>query len=509
MAVGALGTDDSLSLPLSRRRGRAVRSLPPERLLRSSSPNSISTCSSVPRAFLEEASSSEVPGLGENPIVGMALLAKLLLSPESTRQLLLRWALPALSKLLSKASPLDAARAIKTWGQALRPPAKTEVIGLEGSLCYSSFATATGMQDAATILLSLVAHLESKLLSRYCPEGTEAVLAEKLCARLVGKAGSSPQVQVMACEVLALSFPFWQRHLTTALPPSARQKQATGASNLTGAAGTPAVRPHETSGASAQAMPVDIKDEELERLAVQVLALCQEPHLKASSLALLMQVGAADPPTLLLVMGKAARRIDISAAYASSALFVLVAFVQRYAGKVLPLLTRFTETVLRCLEPSDPALRRQSLMAVTSALHELVQTFPMVDFHQPGQKIAVGTGDGLIVVYDLRTATKWRILEGHSGAVAALAFSEDGSRLCSYSGQDCSIRLWQTAAAGFLGSLMGPGTKCLKEQTLPPAATAAGANQAGRWKNCSLQWTQAGRVKLVRENGDALQLGMA
>merc|ERR1712048_325902 len=102
-----------------------------------------------------------------------------------------------------------------------------------------------------------------------------------------------------------------------------------------------------------------------------------------------------------------------------------------------------TEVVLRCLEPSDPSLRRQSLLAVTSALHELVQTFPMVAFHQPSQKFAVGAGDGLVVVYDLRTATKWRILEGHTGAVTALALSRDGGQLSSYCSQDCSIRLWQ------------------------------------------------------------------
>merc|ERR1712194_275545 len=124
--------------------------------------------------------------------------------------------------------------------------------------------------------------------------------------------------------------------------------------------------------------------------------------------------------TLLQVMGKAARQLDMGAAYASSALFVLIAFIHRHASRVLPQLSRFTEVVLRCLEPSDPSLRRQSLLAVTSALHELVQTFPMVAFHQPSQKFAVGTGDGLVVVYDLRTATKWRILEGHTSAVAAL-----------------------------------------------------------------------------------------
>merc|ERR1719162_404103 len=175
------------------------------------------------------------------------------------------------------------------------------------------------------------------------------------------------------------------------------------------------------------------------------------------------KVGAADPITLLHVMGKAARRVDMGAAYASSALLVLVAFIHRFAAKVLPFLPKFTEVVLRCLEPSDPSLRRQSLLAVTSALHELVQTFPMVAFHQPSQKFAVGTGEGIVIVYDLRTATKWRILEGHTGAIAALAFSRDGSQLSSYSARDCSLRLWQCSSTGFLAGLMGTSGRCLKQ----------------------------------------------
>merc|ERR1712194_361902 len=208
--------------------------------------------------------------------------------------------------------------------------------------------------------------------------------------------------------------------------------------------------------------------------------------------------------TLLLVMGKSARQLDMGAAYASSALFVLVAFIHGHASKVLPQLSRFVEVVLRCLEPSDPALRRQSLLAVTTALHELVQTFPMVAFHQKSQKFAVGTGDGLVVVYDLRTATKWRILEGHTSAVAALAFSRDGSQLGTYSAHDCSVRMWQCSSAGFLGGLLGTSGRCFKHHGLPaiasagtePKGNATNTVDSGVWQRISLAWTERGTIRL-------------
>merc|ERR1712228_176982 len=97
-----------------------------------------------------------------------------------------------------------------------------------------------------------------------------------------------------------------------------------------------------------------------------------------------------------------------------------------------------------------------------------------VAFHQPSQKFAVGTGDGLVIVYDLRTATKWRILEGHTGAIAGLAFARDGGQLASYSARDCSVRLWQCSSQGFLGGLLGTSGRCLRNQGLPPAAPISG-----------------------------------
>merc|ERR1712032_829056 len=135
--------------------------------------------------------------------------------------------------------------------------------------------------------------------------------------------------------------------------------------------------------------------------------------------------------------------------------------------------------------------------------HELVQTFPMVAFHQPSQKFAVGTNDGLVIVYDLRTATKWRILEGHTGAVSAIAFTKDGSQLASYSAKDSGLRLWQCSSTGFLGGILGSSGRCIKQHGLPSCSVRAANKEAmpvgaapgsvaadeGGWRNVSLSYT--------------------
>ena len=52
----------------------------------------------------------------------------------------------------------------------------------------------------------------------------------------------------------------------------------------------------------------------------------------------------------------------------------------------------------------------------------MVKLFPMVAFHHESQRLAVGTHDGPIAIYDVRTSAKWKILEGHTGNVTCLSF---------------------------------------------------------------------------------------
>jgi len=401
---------------------------------------------------------------GLAPQVGLTFIARVLLHCD-VLVVLKQFALPALTSLLHASSkPVETVLA--AWALVLQHSEDSEMVQTlvrSTELRHGTFGSAATLRDAASVLLGLVAHLEPELFERCCPTKTGLLVAEALCYRMFGP-GSGPQLQSLACEVFAISFPVWRRHLKAAGPAN--------------------------------------RDESLEWFAVQALNLYQEPRVATSCLNLIMQVGAEDANTLLRVMGKAARSRERGPAYASSALLVLVAFIHNFAARVLPFLPKFTEVVLRCLEPSDPVLRRQSLLAVTSALHQLVQTFPMVAFHQPSQKFAVGTSDGLVVVYDLRTATKWRILEGHKGAIAALTFSKDGSQLGSYSAQDNSVRLWQCGSTGFLGGLLGTSSRCLQRHGLPPPA-AAGSDA---WRTVSLAWTERGFLRLVRDNSEVLEI---
>ena len=138
-------------------------------------------------------------------------------------------------------------------------------------------------------------------------------------------------------------------------------------------------------------------------------------------------------------------RPDVGARHHCTALMALVALVNKHPATLMRHLPAVVEAVIRSLDPSEPELRKGCLRASTRALHELVKRYPMVSFHQETQRYAVGTVEAAIIIYDLRTATKWRILSGHTHPVAAVAFVHGGEVLASYSAEGacvkaCSIR---------------------------------------------------------------------
>ncbi|RCI03449.1 hypothetical protein CU098_002139, partial [Rhizopus stolonifer] len=102
------------------------------------------------------------------------------------------------------------------------------------------------------------------------------------------------------------------------------------------------------------------------------------------------------------------------------------------------------EAVVKTLDPNVPHLREVMLSSATSILHDLVKMYPTIDFSSSAQKLAVGTLEGASVIYDVRTATRSIVLEGHIGPVSVLAFSPDAKLIATCSLVDQSVRVWHT-----------------------------------------------------------------
>jgi WD repeat-containing protein 7 len=160
----------------------------------------------------------------------------------------------------------------------------------------------------------------------------------------------------------------------------------------------------------------------------------------------------------------------------SQALSLLSRLVKRYPAEFLVELPLLIESVVRSLDPHVPLLREVSLKPATTLVHDLVMRYPMVSFDQEEQRLAVGTKDGPIFIYDLNSATRWHVLEGHKLQVSALSFNENGKMMASYSVEESCVKLWKTSQS-FLGvwflssksrlHFFDPPPKCRFSEVIP------------------------------------------
>ncbi|ORY76900.1 hypothetical protein BCR35DRAFT_280286 [Leucosporidium creatinivorum] len=118
-------------------------------------------------------------------------------------------------------------------------------------------------------------------------------------------------------------------------------------------------------------------------------------------------------------------------------------------------LPRIAEAVVKSLDPTVTHLRETVHQAATVILNELVRTYPSIDFHHKSQRLAVGTHEGSTIIYDLKTATRLYVLEGHTRPVTALSWSPDGHRLVSVSLEESKAVVWKVGL-GILSMFM-PG----------------------------------------------------
>ncbi|CAE6464175.1 unnamed protein product [Rhizoctonia solani] len=162
--------------------------------------------------------------------------------------------------------------------------------------------------------------------------------------------------------------------------------------------------------------------------------------------AAVLQIAASSTPLFMTTLS-----LDITQPKSTEhrrATMQLVAFIIRKKPLVLyPNLPRLVETVVKSLDPNLTIERDAIVQAATEILAEVVRIYPSVDFHNATQKLAVGTPEGAVIVYDLKTATRLYVLEGHSRRLTVLSFSPDGRRLATASLEESVVMVWKVGAS--------------------------------------------------------------
>lgn len=71
------------------------------------------------------------------------------------------------------------------------------------------------------------------------------------------------------------------------------------------------------------------------------------------------------------------------------------------------------------------------------------------------QRLSVGTSEGAVIMYDLKTGTRLYVLEGHKKKITACSFSPDGRRLVTLSMEEGCVLVWKVGTS--FSSFFNPG----------------------------------------------------
>ncbi|AFZ81192.1 hypothetical protein BEWA_006010 [Theileria equi strain WA] len=206
-----------------------------------------------------------------------------------------------------------------------------------------------------------------------------------------------------------------------------------------------------------------------------ILMIIHNYHLTASDHwnKLLILCCCEDTMLVIDIFGWIVKKKKLGGAYITTSIKLIINFISNFRQIGIYHLPDLVGIIIKCLDPSDYNMRILMLRHATSALFYLVKNIPMVDFHQDTQRFAVGSQTGHIIIYDVRTATKWRMFMGRQSEIGCVAFSSAGNFIAAYYVRVPCFIVWKCSSSGLLGSLLTNTSKEYKVVKLKEISNAS------------------------------------
>ena len=102
------------------------------------------------------------------------------------------------------------------------------------------------------------------------------------------------------------------------------------------------------------------------------------------------------------------------------------------SAKLVQYLPTVIGLIMMTMNPENKDLKAMCLEYSKKVLSNLIVNFPMIAFHTGSQKLAVGSNDGKIFIYDMNSGNIWKNLTAHSQEISALSFDLSGNIIVSY-----------------------------------------------------------------------------
>jgi hypothetical protein len=170
------------------------------------------------------------------------------------------------------------------------------------------------------------------------------------------------------------------------------------------------------------------------------------PNLAAQARLAVLSVASSNAPLFMSTLSMDI--LDAKSAEGRMSIMKLCIFMARKRPGLLENgLPRIAESVVKSLDPNIGKMRDDVFEAAREILRVLVEAFTTIDFHMGTQKLVVGTNEGAVIMYDLKSASRLYVLEPHKKSVSAVSFSPDGRRLVTVSLDESDSTVWKVGSS--------------------------------------------------------------
>ena len=135
---------------------------------------------------------------------------------------------------------------------------------------------------------------------------------------------------------------------------------------------------------------------------------------------------------------------------------------RRLAGSLEPVVL----LILKSLDPHKPELRLRCQDFATRTLRSILNRYPYTAFNQKTQHFALANHFNKILIYDLKMALEWKVLQGHKKPIAALCIHDEGKLLASFSFEEERLLIFKIDYPGFFASILARADRIEKEVSM-------------------------------------------
>lgn len=182
-----------------------------------------------------------------------------------------------------------------------------------------------------------------------------------------------------------------------------------------------------------------------------------------SFLKILINIGRLEPFLFLKTLHYISGNIHKKVSSINKILFLLIILIKNYKCIFIWYMNIIIDILLNSLDPSNN-VRILCLKLSTSLIYTLVKYYNICSFNKFTQKLAVVNNiNKCIYLYDLKSAKKLKIFQGHKKYIDCIKFNTNGTALASYSKLDLSFKLWNCTNVGLFSGFLKIQSKCTRD----------------------------------------------